>query len=289
MDKLSFSTTTNPDGTFNTRWQWWQNINFPHQEPWLPKSGGVITLSLAAKWTEDRPILAEVCAIHHLLCNESIHGTKRLGVNMEIEVSFGAIRKALLKGSLKKTNKGETDKQHVALFTKFLATKYFEANINVLRQDKWIDVVAMKATNYSLSIDDIPAVFINTIAGNVSVSRHALNRVVERRMANEIMHDSDDLMSVPDIKWTRAWKFLELVLPASTQVSIPNKEQQRISKRYGQGTVALWHQSSQCVFILKREPYGLEMVTMTNDNEYNKITAGHKLPRQVGQRLVYDR
>jgi len=40
MDKLSVLTTTNSDGTFNTRWQWWQNINLTHEKPWLPKAGG---------------------------------------------------------------------------------------------------------------------------------------------------------------------------------------------------------------------------------------------------------
>jgi len=289
MDKLSVLTTTNSDGTFNTRWQWWQNINLTHEKPWLPKAGGVIALSLAPKWTEDRAILAEVCAIHHLLCIEQIHGAHRLGVNMEIEVSFGAIRKALLKGSLKKTSKGETDKQHVALFTKFLATKYFEANISVLRQDKWMDIEAQKTKNFSVLVNSVPLVSIETIAGSVSISRHALNRIVERRIAKDLIQDADDLTGVPDEKWTRAWKFLELVLPASTQVKIPTKELHRISRRYGQGTTVLWHQSSQCVFILKWEPHGLEMVTMTNDNEYNKITAGHKAPRQYGQQLVYDR
>ncbi len=279
MDRLSVTTIANPDGTFTTRWQWRQN------DTKQPSRGGTANVSLAPRWNEDRDILAELAAIHHILCVEQVHGQNRLGTSLEVEVTFGAIRKALLKGAIKTTDKGDTDKHRVALFAKFLATKFFEAKISVIRPDKWRDDESKSTANFMVSVDRVPGVTVESSVGPVVISRHALNRVVGRHIAKDIAPDEDDLLKVPDEKWSRAWRFLEKVLPAATKVDIPLKERARIIKEYGRGVSALLHRDSQCVFILQQEKYGLEMVTMLKDSEYCRITP--KLPTQVGQRLEH--
>ena len=284
IDKLSVSTEQNQDGSFTTNWQWCQNAAPGKQ----PSKGGIVTLSLNQKWPADRKILAELAAIHHLLCIEQVHGKGRMGGNIEIEVSFGAIRKALLKGSIKDTDKGETDKHHVALFAKFLATKFFETKISVAQASKQNNLEPKITANHFITVDDVPGVFIDSAIGKVIISRHALNRVVGRVVAKDVAPDEDDLINVPDSKWTNAWRFLEKTLPKATQVEIPRKESARISKKYGAGVVALLHYDAQSVFIIKKTAYGAEMITMLLDNEYNRITPPRGLPRQMGQRLVYD-
>lgn len=124
MDTLAVNTISLNDGTFTIRWKW------RRQQARQPSKGGVVRVSLPNNgWAQDKPILAELAAIHRLLEVERVHGEGRLGNNIRIQTTFGAIRKALLKGALKENGRGDTDKTHVALFSKFLATKYFEAEI----------------------------------------------------------------------------------------------------------------------------------------------------------------
>ena len=269
MDKLSVTTTTNTDGTFSTRWQWWQNINLPCTETRLPKAGGTITVSLAPRLTEDRAVLAEISAIHQLLCVAQVQGGSRLGANMEIGVSFGAIRKALLKSSLKTKARGETDKHHVALFTKFLATKFFEANIVTDGASKWIDSELENPRDFAIEVNREPGVEIWTAVGGVSITHHAINRVVERRMACDIEHAEDDLRSIPDKKWSRAWRWLQRVLPASMPAYLPDSVMSGITAKHGAGVAVLRSVSTQSVFILKPARHGWDMVTVTDDRYSN--------------------
>lgn len=286
MDKLSVSTKTNPDGTFSTRWQWWQNVNLPCVEPRIPKAGGTITASRGPRWTEDRAALVEVSAIHHLLCVEKVHGDNRLGVNMEIGVTFGAIRKALNKSSLKTTGQGETDKYQIAHFTKFLATKYFEARIVTEGESKWKDCGIEIPRNFAIDVHRVPGVEIWTAIGAVSITRHAINRVVERRMACDIDHAKGDLTPIPDAKWTRAWKWLQRVLPDSMPVFLPDNVMRRITSKYGEGVKVLLNVGSQSVFIFKLAPHGWDMVTITDECHSNWVTVANKLPKLCGQRIV---
>lgn len=283
-DKLSLSTEQNQDGSFTTHWQWCQSFVAGKQ----PSKGGIVTLALNEKWVTDRKILAELAAIHHLLCVEEVHGKGRMGTNIEIEVSFGAIRKALVKGAIKDTDRGDTDKQHVALFSKFLATKFFEAVISVASHSKKTAIEPKVTTHYTIEIANVPSVHIQSPIGSVVISRHALNRVVGRVIAKDIAPNEDDLMSVPDLKWTKAWRFLEKVLHKSIEIEIPRQERNRIVRKYGSGIVALHHYDAQVVFILKQHSYGAEMITMLLDNEYNRITPPRGIPRQMGQRLVFE-
>ena len=286
MDKLAVSTKANPDGTFSTRWQWWQNIDLPCPEPRLPKAGGTITASLGPRWTEDRAALAEIGAIHHLLCVAQVHGKNRLGVNLEIGVTFGAIRKALNKSSLKTKGHGDTEKYQIAFFTKFLATKFFEAKIVTEGASKWKDVALENPLDFEIEIHRAPSVEIWTAIGGVSITRHALNRVVERRIACDIEHAKDDLTPIPDAKWTRAWKWLQRVLPDSMPVFLPDNVMRRITFKYGEGVKVLLNVGSQSVFIMKLAPHGWDMVTLTGESHNNWVTVANKLPRLCGQRIV---
>lgn len=286
MDKLTVSTIQKADGTFDTRWQWWQNIQFANESP-MPKLSGVINVSLYPKWTDDKAMLAEISAIHHLLCVEEVHGKNRLGVNLEIEVSFNEICLALDKESIKKTGRGLATALNTALFTKFLSTRFFEANVKLLLPEEFVAVESEKTKDFAITVRHMPSVDLWSPVGAVSISRHALNRVVQRRMANGDVSFNGDLIVVPDAKWTRSWKWLKIVLQNSTVVEIPPHTLQWYTEKYGDGISALLHSDSQSIFVMKRAPHGLEMVTILNDIHSAKLTAANKLPRLCGQEIVY--
>ena len=280
MDTLSINTTPNQDGTFSARWKWRQH------GARQPGKGGVICVSFKNNgWTDDKVILAELSAIHHLLEAEKVHGPGRLGNGIKIQTSFGAIRKALLKGALKEDGYGDTDKSHVALFAKFLATKYFEAEIEVLRSDKWRDEEPKQRLDCELVVTGVPIVTLESIVGPLVVSRHAMNRVVGRCICREELRNQgkseNDLKHLPDYKWSSAWKYLEKALPNTVRGKAAESEHRRVLRKYGKRPIYLWHQDSGLIYIVVREPHGLELVTAIPDQYW----VAANMPTQAGQRL----
>lgn len=249
---------------------------------------GTVTVALAARpgWMEDRSILAELAALHHLITIKEVQGMNRLGNGLLVEVSAGAIKKAVAKGSLKKEDAGTTAKAHVAHFSTFLATKYFEATIEVVPAGKWMECEAKRIVDDVITVEEYPDVRIESVLGGVVVRRHALNRFVERFMAASEIAAGRTLADIPDQRWTRAWKSLATILPQATRITIPPKEAQRIVSKYGMGVHVLHHWGSQNVFVIKE--YGnarsLDLVTVLRGDEYCKLI---ELPKVMGQRLVY--
>lgn len=279
MDTLSVS-TIEVNGSFEVRYK------MVTQGAKVATVSGVLTVSLNTRFPMDRPILAELGALHHLLYIKEIHGQRRLGNGLRIEVSAGAIKKAVAKGSLKREDSGKTDKEHVARFCAFLATKYFEATVEVVQAAKWADMSSNRQVNESIAVDDYPDAKLSCVLGEVVVRRHALNRFVERFTAATEIAAGTSIVEIPDGRWTRAWKSLDTILPQAETVSIPPKEAKRIAERYGPGVIALQHRASQSVFILKQNSHGLSLVTVLCGDEYCKLT---ELPTQAGQKLVYSR
>ncbi|MGB9618933.1 MAG: hypothetical protein ACPL7K_00815 [Armatimonadota bacterium] len=282
MDIVSLNTATNPDGTFTVRWKWRQ------QQARQPSKGGVVRVSFPNNgWTQDRPILAELAAVHRLLEVEKVHGHGRLGNNIRIQTTFGAIRKTLLKGALKENGRGDTDKTHVALFSKFLATKYFEAEIEVLRPEKWRDEEPKLRLDFDLVVTGVPMVTVNSIIGPLVVSRHALNRVVERCICRSDLQahgkTKNDPKDLPDRKWTSAWRHLEKVLPNAVRGHVVESEHRRVLRKYGKSPTYLWHQDSGLVYVVAHESYGMELVTALDDEYW----IAKNIPTQRGQRLIY--
>jgi hypothetical protein len=213
-----------------------------------------------------------------------IHGTHRLGNGLCVEVSAGAIKKAVAKGALKKEDAGTTAKTHVAHFSMFLATKYFEATVEVVPPGKWVEPESKRMIDETVCVDEYPVVHIGSVLGDVVVRRHALNRFVERFMVAAEIAAGRSLVEIPDFRWTRAWRSLESILPQSVKVTIPPKEAQRIMRKYGNDVQALHHIGSQNVFVIKNVGRGYELITVLRGDEYCKLI---ELPKAAGQRLIY--
>lgn len=71
MDTLSVTTSEKPDGAFLSRWKW-------RQEGAKQPKAGEIVVHLDEAYKDDRIIIAELGALHHLLEERQIHGQNRL-------------------------------------------------------------------------------------------------------------------------------------------------------------------------------------------------------------------
>jgi len=286
MDTLSVTTADGTNGVFLIRWKWWQS---GAKQP----VAGEIAVRLDESYRHDRAIIAELGAIHYLLEERQIHGTNRLGAGIKIEVSFGAIRKALLKGSLKKKDEGDTDKGHVAGCATFLATKYFEAEIAVGR--KWNDDEPKSFERAEIAIT---ASFPRTqahchlLGEGVLITRHAMRRQIARIDANNPSKpkpiDESDLSNVPDKWWGSAWRWFEKIFKEGSSLRrarLLPKWHAKYVRKYGHGSQYLWHPDSQGIVIVTRDHDRLVARTVIND-EYAAI---ERDPVQAGQRLISHR
>lgn len=279
-DTLSVQTRSG-DGYYETAWRIWYN------EGRQPTRGGVVRTRLAERWLDDRPALAELAALHHLLESAKVRDPGRCGAALIVRCSFGAIRKALAKGALKRDGRGDTDKSHVALFARFLATKYFQAGVEVDKDADWMSVEPKHGLEaHEITADWPPWPSIQTPIGEVGVTRHALNRVVARQTSrNEVVTqglDEDDLRPLPDARWTTAWKYLQRVLPVCGPGRVSPEEHRRVIRKYGKDPKYLWHKDTCMVFVVVREPHGLELVTAMSDRYWS----GRVEYRQRGQSIV---
>jgi hypothetical protein len=284
MDTLSVNTTEGPGNSFTAKWKW-------HQHGAKQPLAGEIIVHLHDTYQDDRRIIAELGAIHHLLEERHIHGENRLGDGIRIEVSAGAIRKALLKGSLKKSDKGNTEKSHVAGCTTFLATKYFEADIAVGR--KWLDE---EPKSFEFSEITVPENFpwarirCHLLGEDVLITRHAMRRYIGRldirNPGKPKIPDENDLSHVPDKWWGTAWRWFNKIFQEDStlkRVSLLPKWHAKYVRKYGPGSIYLWHRDSQGVVIVQRDHGQLVARTVIHD-EYAKI---ERDPVQCGQRLVH--
>ena len=269
MDILSTSIGAVDGGTFAVLYKWRQNDSA------LPARGGTVSVTLNERYVADRPILAELSALHYLLCVKQVQGANRLGNGIALEVSAGAIDKAVAKGALKTTDKGKTDKGHIAPFCQFLATRFFEAEVSTVSKNKWKTEAAKKIEDFAISVDLPPVAAISRKGcdpESVVVSRHGMNRFIERYSAKAMIDAGATLGDIQNKVWTAAWRTLERILPQSVELkNIQKKEAIRILHEYGPGVRALHHVSTKNVFILKPERHGYVLVTTLVGDEYCRL------------------
>lgn len=281
MDTLTVATSERPDGAYLTRWKWRQG------SAKQPKAGEVI-VHLDKAYKDDRIIIAELGALHYLLEERHIHGANRLGAGINIEVSFGAIRKALLKGSLKKSDHGDTEKRHVAGCATFLATKYFEAKVSVLR--KWRDEEPKSFENAEIAIGEtFPRATIHCalLDAPVAMTRHGMRRQIARvdRGNKPTPVTENDLSNIPDKWWGTAWRWFENIFKEGStlrRARLLPKWHAKYTGKYGPGSQYLWHPDSQAVIVVARDHGSWYVATVLHD-EYAAI---ERDPVLVGQRTV---
>lgn len=283
MDKLSIRTVPQVDGQFLVEWRW--NRGGP-----VSILGGDFRVSVDPCHTTDRAALAELRAIYHLLEVRNLHnGAKRLGRGVRISVSSGAIRKSLAKGAIKQTNKGRSEKAVVAQAAGFLATKYFEAEIEVGRWPG--DVPREVEPRLELvqgPVFERPKLQCALLDEEISISSHAMHRQVGRIDQKRDRYTDSDLTDVTDARWSAAWHWFDKVLAGERLIKgeLLPKVKNYFEGRYGRDCVYLVFQDSivGAVLVVRRDSRGLVVATVLRISPYQPVV---KLDDYVvGQRLV---
>lgn len=124
------------------------------------------------KSVPDKPIVAELSALHHLLAVRQVLGQNRVGTSgTRLIVSFGAIRKLSL---------CQSAKAHLAPFASFLATRFAGCQLEVGKETGWFEGQQPESLE-SITVKDPPRETIRLAGvGEVAVTRHVLDRLSER-------------------------------------------------------------------------------------------------------------
>ncbi len=283
MSVLAVSTDPVEGGDFITRWKWKTN---PNSRP----IQGSLRVSVNEVHASDRAALAEIHALHYLLEVREIHGENRLGTDMRVCLSSSAVRKALLKGSLKVHGTGKAESAAVGAAATFLATKYFEATYEVQR---WKDEEP-KAVEPEMLLSlgpRFPRVGLQCSLLNrpVQITRHAMHRWVGRISEGLDRYSENDLSKIPDARWTKAWRTLAGVLnhKGLLRADLLPEVARKYQQRYGMSCVYLHFSDAMAVFVLADGPQGLDLVTVTKTNPHTPILSQQRF--MVGQQIKTSR
>lgn len=146
---------------------------------------GILRVSLPSLYTE-APLIAELCAIRHLLLTEAVFNVRTIdGKGIQIHSSSGAIKKLAL---------GKSAKKEAAPFARFLRVRLTELSYSVLRNNAFLP----EANDPEVTWGDLhvleeqfqtPYEPVECGAlGAVAITEHAIERYQER-------NDSGDMRS----------------------------------------------------------------------------------------------
>jgi hypothetical protein len=196
------------------------------------RRGGELKVDLGEQYDklpgQQKPIAAELYAIHHLVSVKEVMGSNRSGNGLQIRVS---------KGAIKKLQKQRSTQHSLYSLTRFLLTRYQEAQISV---EKWDDWLSHSFEEYSIdnaTVREIDEVINVPKIGPVVVTRHALERFVERL--------SDGAPKHP-------WKALcsKLLCSGLTKTQLPKNIAIQKAKKYAQEAEFWQHVGSKMYFVM---------------------------------------
>ncbi len=132
---------------------------------------GIVTVTVTCT-TQSNEVVAELCALQHLLEIRDVCGKDRAGNALTIICSAGAIRKLA---------QGKSDKESLAPFALFLRTRFADASISASKDEAFISLP--KANNHvdELIIDRPMLSAVEFPDGlKVGVTHHALSAYMVR-------------------------------------------------------------------------------------------------------------
>lgn len=289
MTVISVNTRERNDGKFEVAYR-------AHDTQAL--AAGTVTVDLTHRETRDRPIIAELAALQYLLCEEEVCGQSRTGQGLAVEVSFGAIKRAVRQGAIQASGIGRTDKAHIVPYAHFLATRFFEADKTVVPNPAWAKGCLLKYRTHAITVAGPKEESLPTHIGDAVISRHALARYVERFIARDLLAgrgdaDREEADRPPTLEeldpkyWTHAWKSLARLLVSNNTVITGiacSKFGERMVSRHGKQARTLYHPDARAIFILVPEGRRLVLATVLRDFEDNRLL--QRSPRYIGGRLV---
>jgi len=207
------------------------------------RRGGELKVDLGEQYDklpeQQKPIAAELYAIHHLLSVKEVMGSNRSGNGLQIRVS---------KGAIKKLQKQRSTQHLLYSLTRFLLTRYQEAKISVEKRDDWLSYSFEEYSVDNVTVREIDEVINVPNIGPVLVTRHALERFVERL--------SDGVPKHP-------WKALcsKLLCSGLTKTQLPENVAIQKAKKYAQQANFWQHVGSRMYFVVV--PSGLVKTLVT--------------------------
>ncbi|GHX23827.1 hypothetical protein VCSRO61_2430 [Vibrio cholerae] len=196
------------------------------------RRGGELKVNLGEQYDklpeQQKPIAAELYAIHHLLSVKEVMGSNRSGNGLQIRVS---------KGAIKKLQKQRSIQHSLYSLTRFLLTRYQEAQISVEKSDDWLSYLFEEYSVDNVTVRDIDEVINVPNIGPVVVTHHALDRFVERL--------SDGVPKHP-------WKALcsKLLCSGLTKTQLPENVAIQKAKKYAQEAEVWQHVGSNMYFVM---------------------------------------
>jgi hypothetical protein len=166
---------------------------------------GVIRVRLTAQ-IEDLAIAAELAAIQHLIEDKAVLGNTLIGsATTKLTVCHGAIRKL---------QRQQSDKVHLASYAHFLTTRFAGCQISVDSDTCWLEGYNPEAE--AGAIEDLlfsgPRRETITIVGlgQVTVTQHVLERFAERGLSKPKLSGADQAKPTAKTNATAWKKLLEL-------------------------------------------------------------------------------
>ena len=196
------------------------------------RRGGELKVDLGEQYDklteQQKAIAAELYAIHHLLSVKEVMGSNRSGHGLQIRVS---------KGAIKKLQKQRSTQHSLYSLTRFLLTRYQDAQISVEKQDDWLSHSFEEYSVDNATVRDSDEVINVPKIGPVVVTRHALERFVERL--------SDGVPKHP-------WKSLcsKLLCSGLTKTQLPENVAIQKAKKYAQEAEVWQHVGSNMYFVM---------------------------------------
>lgn len=196
------------------------------------RRGGELKVDLGEQYDklakQQKLIAAELYAIHHLLSVKEVMGSNRSGNGLQIRVS---------KGAIKKLQKQRSTQHSLYSLTRFLLTRYQEAQISVEKRDDWLSHSFEEYIVDNTTVREIDEVINVPNIGPVVVTRHALERLLERL--------SDGAPKHP-------WKALcsKLLCSGLTKTQLPEKVAIQKAKKYAQEAELWQHVGSKMHFVM---------------------------------------
>ena len=210
------------------------------------RRGGELKVDLGEQYDklteQQKPIAAELYAIHHLLSVKEVMGSNRSGNGLQIRVS---------KGDIKKLQKQRSTQHSLYSLTRFLLTRYQEAQISVEKREDWLSYSFEEYSVDNATVREIDEVINVPNIGPVVVTRHALERFVERLSGGVPKHP---------------WKALCAKL-CSTELAkslLPECIASKKAKKYFVQAEFWCHGSSGMHFVMVPSAKALTLVTVFN-------------------------
>ncbi len=175
----TYTRTTGEPDTFLV---YWTNTNISLK--------GLLKVRVTAE-IEDNNVVAELAAMRYLLEDKGVVGNMVVGnANTQLIVSLGAIRKLQRK---------QSDKAHLAPYANFLTTRFTGSPITVGKDTDWFDGLPLPVAEELLVSEPCRESLMIAGCGSVAVTSHVLEKLAARHLPER------------DRSAQSAWKMLRAV------------------------------------------------------------------------------